>query len=112
MQIDTNVLGAIHATNAFLPLLRAGALKKVVFISTLGADLDLIREHTLPGETVYSISKAALNMAVAKYASHSKVKGDGLTFVALSPGLVQTDALKGAGDIRERESSTSLVMWN
>ena len=50
---------------------------------------------------MYSISKAALNMVVAKYAAHSKVAGDGLTFLAISPGLVQTDALKGAGDIRE-----------
>ena len=63
--------------------------------------MELVQHHSSVGEAVYSISKAALNMVVAKYAAHSKVAGDGLTFLAISPGLVRTDALKGAGNVRE-----------
>lgn len=40
------------------------------------------------GAACYSISKGALNIAVAKYAV--EYKEDGIIFVALSPGLVKT----------------------
>ncbi|KAJ7697644.1 hypothetical protein B0H17DRAFT_1197305 [Mycena rosella] len=83
-----NTLGTIHATNAFLPLLRAGSVKKVVTLTTGAADIDLTAALSNPGQAGYSISKAALNMAVAKFAL--ALKGEGFVFLAISPGLVAT----------------------
>ena len=40
--------------------------------------------------TAYSISKAALNMAVAKYAVSPKNREAGLTIVAVSPGFMKS----------------------
>ncbi|KAL5498341.1 hypothetical protein ACEPAH_2483 [Sanghuangporus vaninii] len=42
----------------------------------------------------YAVSKAALNMIVAKFAT--KLKDEGFTFLAVSPGLVRT--LPGPSD--------------
>ncbi|THH08382.1 hypothetical protein EW145_g2740 [Phellinidium pouzarii] len=86
-----NAIGVIHTTNIFLPLLRAGSVKKVASLSTGIADLDttIATGYSLAGP--YCISKAALNMAVSKYAL--KYKNDGFVFLSISPGLVATDAM-------------------
>ncbi|KAJ7762361.1 hypothetical protein DFH07DRAFT_739288 [Mycena maculata] len=83
-----NTIGVVHTTNAFLPLLRKGKAKKVVTLSTGLADLKLTLAAEAAGQAPYSISKAALNMVVAKYAA--QLKGEGFTFLAISPGLVNT----------------------
>lgn len=58
-----------------MPLLQAGQAKKVIAISSGIADID----NTLVGEldmsVPCSISKAALNMVIAKYAVAYKAKG-------------------------------------
>lgn len=87
----TNVVGVINAINAFLPLLRKGTFKKVVAISTGMADPDLITEYDLWESAPYSITKAAMNVAIAKYAARYG-KSDGILFLALSPGVVETQA--------------------
>ncbi|KAJ7776871.1 hypothetical protein DFH07DRAFT_865677 [Mycena maculata] len=83
-----NTVGPAHCINAFLPLLRKGSAKKVITISTGGADTDIavkLSWTTAPG---YAISKAAVNMLVAKYAA--QFKSEGFVFLALSPGFVDT----------------------
>ena len=87
-QVEVNVLGVINATNAFLPLLRNGVGKKCITLSTGVADLDFTLASEFPALTPYSISKAGTNMVVAKYAV--ELKQEGFTFVAISPGLVDT----------------------
>ena len=83
-----NVLGVIHVTNAFLPLLREGSVKKVVMISSGLGDLQLTLRLGFPFSAPYCISKAALNMVVAKYAMELQQKG--IAFLAISPGVVDT----------------------
>ncbi|KAJ7182775.1 hypothetical protein C8R43DRAFT_868266 [Mycena crocata] len=83
-----NTVGVVHTINAFLPLLRKGAMKKVISLSTGLADAEYAVRTGAEAYAPYSISKAALNMAVAKYAVH--LKAEGFTFLALSPGLVNT----------------------
>ncbi|KAF7360131.1 NAD(P)-binding protein [Mycena venus] len=85
-----NTLGTIHATNAFLPLLRAGTAKKVITISTGAADLDFANMTGSATQAGYAISKAALNMAIAKFAA--ALKREGFVFLSISPGLVDTAA--------------------
>ncbi|THV04321.1 NAD(P)-binding protein [Dendrothele bispora CBS 962.96] len=85
---QTNVLGPILTTNAFLPLLRKGTLKKVITLNTGLADVDLTSKCEYPKITSYSISKAALEMVNVKYAL--ALKDEGFSFLNISPGFVNT----------------------
>ncbi|KAH9946746.1 hypothetical protein B0H21DRAFT_742225 [Amylocystis lapponica] len=85
---EINVVGVVHTINAFLPLVRAGTVKTVVSLSTGIADTDFVRAAGHALSAPYCISKAALNMVVAKYAA--RFKDEGVVFLALSPGLVNT----------------------
>ncbi|KAJ6541814.1 hypothetical protein B0H19DRAFT_958375 [Mycena capillaripes] len=95
----TNTIGMVHCTNAFLPLLKNGAAKKVVAVSSGLGDLDATLLTEAVGEPSYSISKAALNMVVAKYAA--QYKADGFIFLAISPGLVNTSMLPTSSEAVE-----------
>ena len=85
---EVNTIGTIHVTNAFLPLLKAGKTKKVITISTGVADPDFIAKIGFSSGAPYAISKAAVNMAVTKYAI--QFRDEDFTFVSISPGLVDT----------------------
>jgi len=85
-----NVIGVVHTINAFLPLLQLGKLKKVITISSAIADADTVLKSETSLLGPYSISKAGVNMVVAKYAV--KFKEAGIIFLALSPGVVNTGA--------------------
>jgi NAD(P)-dependent dehydrogenase (short-subunit alcohol dehydrogenase family) len=91
-----NVLGVINTTNAILPLLAESKVKKVIAISSGLADDSLTNGYDLYEAAPYSISKAALNTAIAKYSA--KHKPEGILFMALSPGVVDT----GKSDDGER----------
>ncbi|KAL5498343.1 hypothetical protein ACEPAH_2485 [Sanghuangporus vaninii] len=94
----TNAIGAMHVINAFIPLLRAGKTKKVLAVtSSLGSpSFALLTNHSAC--PAYSISKAALDMVVAKFAT--KLKDDGFTFLAVSPGLIKT--MPGPPDVVDK----------
>lgn len=92
--LKVNVLGVIFAINAFLPLIRKSKIKKIIVITTGLSDRDLIEKSTISFFMTYSAMKAALNMVVAKYAV--ELKSEGVIFLALSPGLVDTTADKPA----------------
>ncbi|KAJ7232674.1 hypothetical protein C8J57DRAFT_1383373 [Mycena rebaudengoi] len=83
-----NTIGVVHTINAFLPLLRQGSVKKVISLSSGMGDLDLTLQSESGAHPSYCISKAALNMVVAKYAA--QFKEEGFVFLAISPGLVNT----------------------
>jgi NAD(P)-dependent dehydrogenase (short-subunit alcohol dehydrogenase family) len=68
---STNVLGPILTTNAFLPLLRKGSLKKVITLNTGLAAPELVLSAGYSKATSYSISKSALEMVNIKYARTS-----------------------------------------
>ncbi|KAI0747067.1 NAD-P-binding protein [Daedaleopsis nitida] len=95
----TNALGVIHSITAFLPLLRASTanLKKIVVVSTGGADHKLVLHCGIANMTAYGMTKAAALMATTKWAI--KLKDEGFVVVSLSPGLVDTtDTLGESGD--------------
>ena len=91
ISFDVNVIGVINTVNVFVPLLRQGREKKVFTLSTGMADIDLINQIDIAVAAPYSISKAALNVAVAKYSA--LYKSEGILFMAVSPGFVDTGAL-------------------
>ena len=90
---NTNVVGNVHLFNLYMPLILKGRDKKVIAISSGMADIDLIPKYELDWGAPYSISKAALNAAVAKFAAqYSK---DGVLFMSISPGVVATEMNNG-----------------
>ena len=84
----TNVVGNIHLFNLFLPLLLNGQQKKVIAISSGHADLDLISKYDIEVCGPYAAGKAAMNVVVSKFsAEYAK---DGMLFMSISPGVVDT----------------------
>lgn len=84
----TNVVGTIHLFNLFLPLILNGQQKKVVFISSGQADLDLISKYEIEVSGPYAVGKAATNTVVAKFGA--EYARDGVLFMSISPGVVET----------------------
>lgn len=93
--LAANVTGVAQTINAFLPLIRAGTLKKVVTISSGMADLGLVNKFSLATSAPYSVSKAAVNAIVAKY-NAALGPSQGILFFALSPGVVATEGVANA----------------
>ncbi|KAF2670229.1 NAD(P)-binding protein [Microthyrium microscopicum] len=86
--LNANVVGNVHLFNLFTPLILKGKVKKVISISTGLADYELLSKFEIEGGAPYSISKAALNAAVAHFsAQYAK---DGVLFISISPGVVET----------------------
>ncbi|EJD36367.1 putative short-chain dehydrogenases/reductase [Auricularia subglabra TFB-10046 SS5] len=86
---DTNVLGGILTTNAFLPLLRKGERKKVLSIGSGQGDTTSILEIGQKYSPSYAVTKSAMEMVGVKYAV--KYKDEGFTFLTICPGPVKTD---------------------
>ena len=85
---DVNVIGVINTVNTFISLLRKGQEKKVLTISSFIGDADFINQVGISIAAPYSVSKAALNVAVATY--NALYKSEGILFMAVSPGVVAT----------------------
>lgn len=86
-----NVAGNIYLFHLFLPLLLKGKQKKVVFITSGHADLDLINKYKVDISGPYSLAKAATNVVVAKF--HAEYAKDGVLFMSISPGVVDTGSV-------------------
>ncbi|ERS96876.1 hypothetical protein HMPREF1624_06202 [Sporothrix schenckii ATCC 58251] len=64
-----NTIGAVHLFNAFMPLVLKGRAKKVIAISTGMSDPEMTLQADIYQATSYAITKAALNMAIAKFSA-------------------------------------------
>ncbi|OJI99084.1 hypothetical protein ASPVEDRAFT_187035 [Aspergillus versicolor CBS 583.65] len=84
----TNCIGNIHLFSTFTPLILKGSVKKVISISTGLAATEFVNKMGIAISPAYTISKAAQNMATAKfsmqYAEH------GVLFMNICPGMVDT----------------------
>lgn len=89
-QFQTNVIGTVHTLNAFIPLLSASAIKKAVVITTNVGNLEFTLKAGFSTSAGYGVSKAAVNMVVAKYGVAPDLKEKGLIFMGISPGLIKT----------------------
>ncbi|WP_203899990.1 SDR family NAD(P)-dependent oxidoreductase [Virgisporangium aliadipatigenens] len=97
---DTNVVGVMNVTNAFLPLLRRSAAPRVVNVSSSVGSLHVQRDFRgplgqLPGSAAYVPSKAALNALTVQYAK--ELRGTGILVNAVDPGYCATDFNNHAG---------------
>lgn len=89
---NVNVLANIHLYNLFMPLILKGQVKKVVAISSGLADTDLTNQYDVTLHSLYAITKAALNMATAKF--NAQYKKDGVLFLSLCPGMADVGHYK------------------
>lgn len=110
--METNVLGVMRVTNAFLPLLRRSAAPRIVTMSSgVGS---LARQTATNGEAstgpisgAYSPSKTFLNAVTVQYA---KELGDTNILINLAcPGFVATD-LNGFRGVRSPEQGAAIAI--
>jgi NAD(P)-dependent dehydrogenase (short-subunit alcohol dehydrogenase family) len=82
-----NAVANAHLFNLFMPLILKGRAKKVVAISSGSADLDSVRQFDIVNFPAYAMSKAALNVLVAKFSA--QYRRDAVLFISICPGLVE-----------------------
>lgn len=104
---DVNVVGVHNITNAFVPLLEKGNLKKVINISTPVGSITHSATYRHSPFPAYKISKAALNMLTVQW--HYEKYEQGFTVFALQPGWVKTDLGGEIADLEVGEAVTALV---
>ncbi|PWY96129.1 short chain oxidoreductase [Aspergillus sclerotioniger CBS 115572] len=94
---NVNVTGPHVMIQAFLPLLRRGAMKKIVNISSSVGSIakqPVFRELPAPS---YKITKAALNMITVLYSQ--ELAEEGFIVFCVSPGWLKTDAANAHADL-------------
>ncbi|KAL7820615.1 hypothetical protein V8C26DRAFT_392736 [Trichoderma gracile] len=84
----TAIWGGAWTTNAFLPLIERGEMKKIVHITSTMANPEFIVASGVDYALAYAIAKAGMNVQVAKYAAELAPKG--IKTLALCPGWVDT----------------------
>lgn len=89
----TNAVAYAHLINAFMPLVLLGKAKKVIVMTTGMADTELTRNYDLWMGVSYSVSKAALDMLVAKFSAEYREQG--VLVLGISPGFVATNDVSG-----------------
>ncbi|KZT62123.1 NAD(P)-binding protein [Calocera cornea HHB12733] len=102
---EVNAIGAVLTIKAFLPLLRAGTQKKVIYISTPAGNPQFSKIANNYFAVSYGLSKAAGEYAVLKFGL--KYAEEGFICLSLSPGMVDT-SLTGSATIKP----THLKDWS
>ena len=84
-----NVVGLANAIKAFMTSIRKGEVKKVIYISSMLADMDFVNRFSIDNAGPYAVSKAAANLLMAKYHTLAGAV-DGILFMSIAPGVVMT----------------------
>lgn len=87
-----NTVGPVHLFSIFMPLILKGRAKKVIAMSTGISDTEMTLKADIYHAVAYSISKAALNMAAAKFSAVYREQG--VLVMAICPGAVDTGSLQ------------------
>ena len=109
---DTNVLGAIRVTQAFLPLLKAAAGASVVMVSSGLGSLTWVSDLNHPFSRVeamgYNSSKTALNAVTVAFAK--ELREFNISVNAVDPGYTATD-FNGHTGYRTVEQAAEGIVW-
>ncbi len=104
---EVNVFGAIRATHAFLPLLRASKAPRIVMISSSLGSLAWASDFGAPNAQVnllgYNSSKSALNAVTVAFAK--ELGPQGFKVNAGCPGYTATDLNQHQGHRTPREGA-------
>jgi len=99
-----NAMGSLRVTQAALPAIRRGGLKKIINISS---KMGSIADNSGGGAYAYRMSKPALNMGSRSLAQD--LKPEGITVLAVHPGWVVTDMGGPNGLVDTNESINGLI---
>jgi len=111
---ETNVLGALRVTNAFLPLLRRSPAGRIVNVSSpvgstgMWADPGSVLRRYLQPVTAYDVSKAALNALTVHYAL--ELAGTPIKVNSAAPGYVATDLNNNQGMMKLSDEGSVAVI--
>ncbi|KAJ4329301.1 hypothetical protein N0V84_000196 [Fusarium piperis] len=86
--VKVNVIGNVHLFNLYTPLVLKGQAKKVIAVSSGMSDVEFIRQFEIEPAAPYAVSKAGVNVIVAKFAA--RYAKDGVLFMSICPGSVNT----------------------
>ncbi|MCZ2805165.1 SDR family NAD(P)-dependent oxidoreductase [Modestobacter sp. VKM Ac-2983] len=107
--LDTNLLGALRVTNAFIPLLRESRHARIVNVSSFVGSFAATLEHDMFDwrvvPPVYAISKTALTMLTLRYSRELP----GMLVNAADPGYTKTDLNDHQGTQTVTEGSDVIV---
>ncbi|KAM0342602.1 hypothetical protein ACHAPU_009458 [Fusarium lateritium] len=104
--LETNLVGALSVTEAFLPLLRKAEHKppRLIFVTSSTGSLTHASDPESPlhnsGAAEYRSSKAGLNMLMALY--HARLKSEGILVFGADPGLCATNFTSDPESLRQR----------
>jgi NAD(P)-dependent dehydrogenase (short-subunit alcohol dehydrogenase family) len=101
--LETNTLGPLRVTEAFLPNLERGGGKKAVTITSKMGSID---DNDSGGSYAYRTSKTAVNMAVKSLSIDLAPRG--ITCIVVHPGWVRTDMGGPSGLISPEESISGI----
>ncbi len=102
--LETNTIGALVVTQAFLPLLRQSASARIINVSSGAGQLTDMGTWA----PAYSISKTALNGVTGQFAS--ALKQANIAVNAVCPGWVKTD-MGGSEATRSIEEGADTIVW-
>jgi NAD(P)-dependent dehydrogenase (short-subunit alcohol dehydrogenase family) len=107
--LDTNVLGVLRVTNAFVPLLQLSDHARIVNVSSGVSSLhDTIENGYFDWQIIppiYAMSKTAINMLTLKYSSALPT----MRVNAADPGYTRTDLNGGNGAHDVTEGTDEIV---
>ncbi|KAF4994296.1 hypothetical protein FGRMN_5881 [Fusarium graminum] len=104
--LETNLVGALSVTEAFLPLLRKAEHKppRLIFVTSSTGSISHASNPKSPlhnpGAVEYRSSKAGLNMLMALY--HVRLKQEGILVFGADPGLCATNLTSDPESLRQR----------
>jgi NAD(P)-dependent dehydrogenase (short-subunit alcohol dehydrogenase family) len=101
--LDTNTLGPMRVSEAFLENVAKSQLKRIV---TITSGMGSIEDNTSGGSYAYRSSKAAVNMVIKSLAIDLAPRG--ITCVVMNPGWVRTDMGGPRGKLTPAESIKAL----
>ena len=101
--LETNALGALRVTRAFVPLLRKSKAPRVINVSSGGGQLTGGADGWSPA---YCISKTALNGVTSQLANALPK----FAVNSVCPGWVRTD-MGGQGASRSVEEGADTIVW-
>lgn len=107
---ETNVLGVISVTNAFLPLIRKSDQGRIVNVSSEVGSLTFMTgaypfSHMQVG--AYGASKSALNMLTVSWSK--ELEPTGIKINAMTPGYTATDLNDNQGTRRPEDAAVAAV---
>jgi NAD(P)-dependent dehydrogenase (short-subunit alcohol dehydrogenase family) len=101
---NTNSLGPLRVTRAFLPYLKKSEDARIINVSSLAGQLKSLGSWA----PAYSISKTALNAVTCILAND--LAGDGIKVNAVSPGWIRTD-MGGPDAPGTVEEGADTIVW-